>query len=129
MPEAVHDLLAGRASRLAMPAGRGDSGWPGRSGPPSSRPCRPPGSTTSDSPDCRHHLACWFMMRGGSLKALKELLGHQDIKTTLIYTPLEAGAPCAEVAKTERPAPTSEAVSTKSPQNSSATVESEERVR
>jgi len=80
-------------------------------------------------PDCRHHLASWFMMRGGSLKALKELLGHQDIKTTLIYTPLEAGAPCAEVAKTERPAPTPEAGSTKSPQNSSATVESEERVR
>ena len=72
--------------------------------------------------------AKWWR-QSGNRKSSKELLGHQDIKTTLIYTPPEPGAPCAEVAKTERPAPTSEAVSTKSPQNSSATVESEERVR
>ena len=83
-------------------------------------------------PDCRHHLASWFMMRGGSLKALKELLGHQDIKTTLIYAHLSPAHLRAEVAKTEgsaMPAPTPAAVSTKSAQSLSRTVESEERVR
>jgi hypothetical protein len=30
--------------------------------------------------DCRHHVASWFMMRGGSLQALKERLGHRDIR-------------------------------------------------
>jgi integrase len=38
--------------------------------------------------DTRHHFASWFMMRGGGLQALKELLGHADIKTTLIYAHL-----------------------------------------
>lgn len=33
--------------------------------------------------DCRHHFAAWFVMRGGSLQALKELLGHADLKMTL----------------------------------------------
>jgi integrase len=32
--------------------------------------------------DTRHHFASWFMTRGGSLPALKEVLGHSDIKTT-----------------------------------------------
>ena len=59
------------------------------------------------------------MMRGGSLQALKELLGHQDIKTTLIYAHLSPAHLRAEVAKTERPAmPATDpaAVSTKSAQ-------------
>ena len=30
--------------------------------------------------DIRHHFASWFMMRGGSLQALKELLGHSDTR-------------------------------------------------
>jgi site-specific recombinase XerD len=33
----------------------------------------------------RHNCASWLMMRGGSLQALKELLGHADLKTSLIY--------------------------------------------
>ena len=71
-------------------------------------------------------------MRRGSLQALKELLGHQEIKTTLIYAHLSPAHVRAEVAKTERPAPpapTPGAVSTKSAQSASATVESEGRVR
>ncbi len=42
------------------------------------------------------------MMRGGSLQALKELLGHSDIKTTLIYAHLSPAHLRSEVAKTER---------------------------
>jgi hypothetical protein len=30
-------------------------------------------------PDCRHHLASWFVMRRGSLQALKEILGRATI--------------------------------------------------
>ena len=59
---------------------------------------------TSGSTTAGHHFASWFMMRGGSLQALKELLGHQDIKTTLIYAHLSPAHLRAEVAKTERPA-------------------------
>ena len=35
--------------------------------------------------DCRHHFASWFVMRGGSLQALREILGHADLKTTMRY--------------------------------------------
>jgi integrase len=52
--------------------------------------------------DIRHHFASWFMMRGGNLQALKELLGHSDIKTTLIYAHLSPAHLRSEVAKTER---------------------------
>ena len=61
--------------------------------------------------DCRHHFASWFMMRGGSLQALKEILGHKDIKTTLIYAHLAPEHLRQEMAKTERP--TSEETSEK----------------
>jgi len=52
--------------------------------------------------DTRHHFASWFMMRGGGLQALKELLGHADIKTTLIYAHLSPAHLRSEVARTER---------------------------
>lgn len=39
-----------------------------------------------------------------SLQALKELLGHSDIKTTLIYAHLSPAHLRSEVAKTERQA-------------------------
>jgi integrase len=40
--------------------------------------------------DTRHHFASWFMMRGGTLPALREILGHRDISMTLVCPP---GAP------------------------------------
>ncbi len=52
--------------------------------------------------DTRHHFASWFTMRGGSLQALKKLLGHSDIKTTLIHAHLSPAHLRSEVAKTER---------------------------
>ena len=53
--------------------------------------------------DCRHHFASWFVMRGGSLQALKELLGHADLKMTLRYAHLSPEHLRSEVAKTEKP--------------------------
>ncbi len=53
--------------------------------------------------DTRHHFASWFVMRGGGLQALKEILGHQDIKMTLRYAHLAPDHLRQEVAKTERP--------------------------
>lgn len=126
MRQAVYDLLA------ALPGPREGRLWPARK----IRTAFESAVTAAGLEDfrfhdCRHHFASWFMMRGGSLQALKELLGHQDIKTTLIYAHLSPAHLRAEVAKTERPAmpvATPEAVSTKSAQSLSATVESEERV-
>lgn len=33
----------------------------------------------------RHTFASWYAMRGGDLYRLKDLLGHRDLKTTMIY--------------------------------------------
>jgi hypothetical protein len=38
--------------------------------------------------DLRHTFASHFMMRGGNVVELKEILGHGDIKMTMIYAHL-----------------------------------------
>jgi integrase len=38
--------------------------------------------------DLRHTFASHFVMRGGSIKSLQEILGHKDIKTTMRYAHL-----------------------------------------
>jgi integrase len=48
----------------------------------------------------RHHFASWFMMRGGRLEALREILGHKDIKMTLRYAHLSPGHLRTEIEKT-----------------------------
>ncbi len=51
--------------------------------------------------DTRHHFASWFVMRGGSLQALKEILGHADLKMTLRYAHLAPDHLRGEMVKTE----------------------------
>jgi integrase len=53
--------------------------------------------------DCRHHFASLFMMRGGSLQALREILGHRDIKMTLRYAHLAPGHLRDEMERTAAP--------------------------
>jgi integrase len=52
-------------------------------------------------PDCRRHFASWFVMRGGSLAALKALLGHSNFQMTLRYAHLAPDHLRAEMLKTE----------------------------
>ena len=49
---------------------------------------------------CRHHFASWFMMRGGQLESLRQILRHRDIKMTLRYAHLSPGHLRAEMNKT-----------------------------
>jgi integrase len=37
--------------------------------------------------DLRHTFASYFVMRGGSLKSLQQILGHTKIETTMRYAP------------------------------------------
>jgi hypothetical protein len=54
--------------------------------------------------DLRHHFASWYIMRGGSLPSLQQILGHADLKMTLRYAHLAPEHLRSEIAKTERPA-------------------------
>lgn len=56
--------------------------------------------------DCRHHFASWFVMRGGSLQALKEILGHATLAMTMRYAHLAPEHLRSEIVKTERRAET-----------------------
>ncbi len=71
--------------------------------------------------DCRHHFASWFVMRGGSLRALQEILGHADLKMTLRYAHLAPEHLRQEMVKTE--GPMTAAFSTRSAQSLGAPVD------
>jgi len=77
--------------------------------------------------DTRHHFASWFVMRGGSLQALKEILGHSSLAMTMRYAHLAPEHLRREVAKTERPS-ISAALSTKSAQRLPSHVDARGRV-
>jgi integrase len=66
--------------------------------------------------DLRHSFSSWWVMRGGSLQALKEVLGHTDLKMTLRYAHLAPDHLRSEMAKTEKAQVFSTSVSTKTPQ-------------
>jgi integrase len=52
--------------------------------------------------DTRHHFASWFVMRGGALPALQQILGHATLAMTMRYAHLSPGHLRAEISKTER---------------------------
>jgi integrase len=52
--------------------------------------------------DCRHHFSSWWVMREGTLAALKDILGHRTLAMTMKYAHLNRQHLLAEVAKTER---------------------------
>ncbi len=52
--------------------------------------------------DLRHSFGSWFVMRGGSLQTLKEILGHADLKMTLRYSHLAPDHLRSEMVKTEK---------------------------
>jgi hypothetical protein len=72
--------------------------------------------------DCRHHFASWFVMRGGSLRALQEILGHADLKMTLRYAHLAPEHLRQEMVKPE--GPIAAGLRTRSAQSLGATVDS-----
>ena len=53
--------------------------------------------------DLRHHFASWFVMRGGNIVALQELLGHASLSMTRRYSHLAPDHLRSEVSKTEKP--------------------------
>jgi integrase len=52
--------------------------------------------------DARHHFASWYVMRGGSLPALQQILGHATLAMTMRYSHLSPKHLRDEMAKTER---------------------------
>jgi integrase len=51
--------------------------------------------------DLRHHFASWFVMRGGQLPALQQILGHATLAMTMRYSHLSPKHLRDEVSKTE----------------------------
>jgi integrase len=97
MRQAVYDLLAG------MPGAREGRVWHARN----IRQAFENAVTKAKLDDfhfhdCRHHFASWFVMRGGSLPALKEILGHATLAMTMRYAHLAPGHLRSEVMRTER---------------------------
>jgi integrase len=54
--------------------------------------------------DTRHHFASWYVMRGGALPALQQILGHATLAMTMRYAHLSPKHLRDEIAKTERQA-------------------------
>ena len=52
--------------------------------------------------DLRHHFASWFVMRGGRLEALQQILGHATLAMTMRYAHLAPDFVRQEMARTER---------------------------
>ena len=108
MRQAVYDILAG------LPGTREGRVWPVRSIRTAFE--RAVAEAQLDGfvfHDCRHHFASWFVMRGGALAALQQLLGHKTLAMTMRYAHLNREHLRAEVAKTERSGPDQPMVSTK----------------
>jgi integrase len=98
MRQAVYDTLAG------LPGAREGRVWP--VGDPRNAFERAVEEAKLDAPFtfhcCRHHFASWFVMRGGNIVALQDLLGHASLTMTRRYSHLAPEHLRAEIAKTEK---------------------------
>ena len=96
--QAVYDLLA------AMPEPRQGRVWPVGSIRTAFE--RAVAEATLDAPitfhDLRHHFASWFVMRGGRLEALQQILGHATLAMTMRYAHLAPDFVRQEMVRTER---------------------------
>jgi integrase len=52
--------------------------------------------------DLRHHFGSWFLMRGGHLEELRQILGHATLKMTLRYAHLSPAHLRTAMLQTER---------------------------
>ncbi len=96
--QAVYDLLA------AVPEPRAGRVWPVQSIRTAFE--RAVADAKLDRPltfhDLRHHFASWFVMRGGRLEALRQILGHATLATTMRYAHLAPDFVRQEMVRTER---------------------------
>ena len=51
--------------------------------------------------DLRHHFASWYLMRGGSVPALQQILGHATLAMTMRYSHLSPNHLRDEMSRTE----------------------------
>ncbi len=61
----------------------------------------------------RHHFASWYVMRGGALPALQQILGHASLAMTMRYSHLAPDHLRSEMLKTERSGADQHIISTK----------------
>lgn len=98
MRQAVYDMLAG------LPAPHAGRVWPAGNFRTSFQNAVK--AAKLDTPfkfhDCRHSFASWYMMRGGSVTALQQILGHASLTMTMKYAHLSPGHLREEMLRTER---------------------------
>jgi site-specific recombinase XerD len=73
--------------------------------PPLRRACKRAGLREIGWHVLRHTFASHLVMRGATLKAVQELLGHQDIKVTLRYAHLSPNVKRETVSLLDAPPP------------------------
>jgi integrase len=75
--------------------------------------------------DTRHHFASWYVMRGGALPALQQILGHATLAMTMKYAHLSPKHLRDEMARTERSVPAVELISNRAQDRAQETLTEE----
>ena len=100
MRQAVYDVLAG------LPGPREQRVWPaGGIRKAFESAVQAAGVDDFHFHDTRHHFASWYVMRGGTIPSLQQILGHATLAMTMRYAHLSPKHLREEMAKTERSGP------------------------